>query len=428
MDSAVYSRILDLLHSEVKPALGCTEPIAAAIAVAKAVEVWPGCEPEHVTVLVSPNILKNAMGVGIPGTNEIGLPVAVALAVVCGKSEYGLEVLKDVNDEAIAGARALIAAGKVSVGLSDSTALLYVEARCSFADGHSSVCIVEGAHDRIRYVEKDGGAVFGARPSSEGAVSSLVPDFLTLDLIYEFASTADLSDLELMREEIAMNTALSEAGMKGRYGLCVGPTIAASRNREVFGNELASVCMAMTAAASDARMAGCPLPAMSNSGSGNQGLTVSLPVIAAARHMGASEEQLVRALTLSNLVAIHIKSYLGKLSALCGCVVASTGSSCGIIMLKGGTTAQMASAIKNMIGSITGMVCDGAKVGCALKVASGVSCAIQSAILALDGICVQPTDGIIDADIEKTIRNLGAIGSNGMKQTDRMILDIMVEK
>lgn len=428
MDARTYSAILDLLRSEVKPALGCTEPIAVAIAVARARAVFPEFDVEKVDVKVSPNILKNAMGVGIPGTGQTGLPVAVALSVVCGRFEYGLEVLKDVDSEAVRKARELVASGAVSVGVSSSTRMLYAEAECSFSGGHVSRCILEGAHDHVAFVSRDGEAVFGEIPGEAAASDAPSHDFLTLDLIYEFARTADLSDLDLMRQEIEMNTRLSEEGLRNGYGLQVGRTICAPSNDEVFGSSLVSRCMAMTAAASDARMAGCTLPAMSNSGSGNQGLTVSLPVIAAARHLESSEEELVRALAMSNLVAIHIKSYLGKLSALCGCVVASTGSSCGIIMLRGGSVEQMAAAIKNMAGSITGMVCDGAKEGCALKVASGVSCAVQSAVLALGGICVQPTDGIIDSDIERTIRNLGILGSSGMKQTDRLILDIMVGK
>jgi L-cysteine desulfidase len=184
----------------------------------------------------------------------------------------------------------------------------------------------------------------------------------------------------------------------------------------------------MTAAASDARMAGSTLPAMSNSGSGNQGITVSMPVIAYALKYKVDDEKLARALILSNLVAIHIKHFLGKLSALCGCVVASTGSACGIVYLEGGGYEQVCAAIKNMAGNITGMVCDGAKVGCAMKVASGVSCAVQSAVLALRGTCIPSTDGIIEDDVEKTIRNIGTIGSAGMKATDRMILDIMLCK
>lgn len=427
MDNKTYRDILAILHQEVKPALGCTEPVAVALAVAKAASLVSGEEPAEVRVSVSPNILKNAMGVGIPGTDQTGLPVAIALAVCCGKPEYGLEVLKEVDDSAITKAKAFLP--KVKVCLADSGKLLFAEAVCSYASGHVAVCCIEDAHDNIAFVSLDGNVLLDKRSGASGdAKSELNGNFLKLSLIYEFGKTADIADLGLLREEIAMNTALANAGLEGEYGLKVGRTIASSLHRDVYGDNLVTRAMALTAAASDARMSGCPLPAMSNSGSGNQGLTVSLPVIAAAHMLGSSEEELIRALAVSNLVAIHIKSYLGKLSALCGCVVASTGSSCGIIMLKGGTAANMAAAIKNMIGNITGMVCDGAKTGCALKVASGVSCALQSAVLALDGICIGATDGIIDNDVENTIRNLGGIGAVAMNETDRMILDIMTHK
>ena len=428
MEKKIYDRILRLLHQEVKPALGCTEPIAVAIAAACAAEQFPDGKVERVKVCVSPNILKNAMGVGIPGTHETGLYIATALAVCCGHSEYGLEVLRDVDAEGLAAAKDMVARKCISVCVSSSPKMLYARVECTFEGGHVAVCDISDAHDNISFISRDG-VVLKDSASDDAAVSDEVDArFLTLGLICEFASTAALEDLTLMEEEIEMNTALAEEGMRGEYGLRVGRTISSGRYRDVFSDDFVSGAMACTAAASDARMAGCPLPAMSNSGSGNQGLTVSLPVIVAARHLGSTREQLVRALAVSNLVAIHIKAYLGKLSALCGCVVASTGSSCGIIMLKGGTVDQMGSAIKNMIGSITGMVCDGAKEGCAMKVASGVSCAVQSAVLALDGISVKPTDGIIDEDVEKTIRNLGLLGSRGMLETDRMILGIMTGK
>lgn len=430
MDSALYNHILELLHQEVKPALGCTEPVCVAIAIARASSLFEG-RPLEVKVKVSSNILKNAMGVGIPGTGQIGLPIASALAVVCGNADYGLEVLKDVNAAAVEEAKAYVDSGAVSISLADNDLLLYVEAECLFAGGHSSRCIIADSHDRIVFVSRDGEVLCDCRseaPKAGGTGALKSSDGLSLEQIYDFALTASLDDLGLMKEEIRMNTALSQEGLKGDYGLKVGRTIADRAKSDVFGDGLMTRCMAMTAAASDARMAGCVLPAMSNSGSGNQGITVSMPVIAAAKSLGSDEESLIRALTLSNLVAIHIKSYLGKLSALCGCVVASTGSSCGIVMLNGGGLKEIGYAVKNMIGNITGMVCDGAKEGCAMKVASGVSCSVQSAMLAMKGICVPPTDGIIDRDVEKTIANLGRIGSMGMKQTDEMILDIMVCK
>ena len=420
-----YSRISALLHAEVKPALGCTEPIAVAIAVARAVAVWPQSRPESVKVLVSPNILKNAMGVGIPGTGQTGLPIAIALAVVCGHHEYGLEVLKDATPKAVQAAKTYVSEGRITVGVAKTDRMLYASAECFFAGGHRSSAAIRDAHDAIVFVSRDDEVLLDVAPCETSAEGGENGRFLSLPLILEFAQTAREPDLALMKEQLRLNSALADAGLKNGYGLSVGRTLADDPS---FGEDLTTMCMAYTAAASDARMSGCMLPAMSNSGSGNQGITASLPVIAAARTLASSEEELLRALVASNLVAIHIKSYLGKLSALCGCVVASTGASCGIIMLKGGTVEQMGFAIKNMIGCITGMVCDGAKEGCAMKVASGVSCALQSAVLAMKGICVRPTDGIVDEDVEKTIRNLGEIGSNGMRQTDSLILDIMVCK
>ena len=251
---------------------------------------------------------------------------------------------------------------------------------------------------------------------------------LTVKEILEFASNVAYEDIEFILESRTLNLALAYEGMKGSYGLKVGYAISLDANREVFGGDFLSYAMAMTAAASDARMAGCTLAAMSNSGSGNQGITVTMPVIAYSQRYGTNDEQLARALILSHLIAIHIKGYLGKLSALCGCVIASTGAACGLVYLRGGDYEQICSAIKNMIGNITGMVCDGAKVGCAMKVASGVSSALQSAVLAREGICISEYEGIIEKDIEKTIQNLGRIGSVGMQHTDNMILDIMVCK
>ncbi len=467
MDANTYENIKGLLYREVKPALGCTEPVSVALCVARAVDAYYStsainrtdrvkrskpvetgttenagdnpsyCQTEDangtdtikkITVYVCEGILKNAMGVGIPGTGQRGLSIAVAMAAVCGNWHYGLEVLKDSDSEAIMKAKEMVAQGKVCIKAEKTDKILYSRAECEFEGGGASVCVIEDEHDNITYLSSCGRVLLDKRQECIQECGKPDGKFLSLGMIYEFACNAALSDLGIIKEQIEMNTALSDEGLRGNYGLRVGKTIADPDNAKVFGGSLNSQCMSRTAAASDARMSGCTLPAMSNSGSGNQGLTVSLPVITTAGYLHSDEEQLIRALTLSNLVAIHIKSYLGRLSALCGCVVASTGAACGIVMLKGGGVEEMSSAIKNMVGNITGMICDGAKEGCALKVASGVSCAIQSAVLALRGICAQPTDGIIDSDIEKTIRNLGNIGSGGMKQANCLILDIMLCK
>ena len=438
--TARESEIIGLIHKEVKPALGCTEPIAVALAVAKAMEVmedgldrsgWRMSDGYRLSIEVSGNILKNGMGVGIPGTGMVGLHIASALGAVCGKSAYGLEVLSDLTDATVERAKEMVSQEVVSVSLADTDLKLYVKAKVAY-DGHTSYAVIENDHDNI--VETGFDAVASRSDNLKGAAEVCIEQKSTLDYgltvkeILEFASTVAYEDIRFILESRTLNLALAHEGLSGRYGLKVGYAINLDCNKEVFGGDFLSYAMALTAAASDARMAGCTLAAMSNSGSGNQGITVTMPVIAYSIKYGTSDEQLARALVLSHLIAIHIKGYLGKLSALCGCVIASTGAACGLVYLRGGDYEQICAAIKNMIGNITGMVCDGAKVGCAMKVASGVSSALQSAVLAREGICISAHDGIIEKDIEKTIMNLGRIGSIGMQHTDNMILDIMVCK
>ena len=433
------SEIIELIKKEVKPALGCTEPIAVALAVAKAMEImeehagcadgWRYSDGYSLKIEVSGNILKNGMGVGIPGTGMVGLHIASALGAVCGKSAYGLEVLGDLNDESIAKAKEMVEGQRVTVGIAETPLKLYVKATVTDGNGQSGYAVIEKDHDNI--VETGFGETVLSSSHKEKACADqkTTLDYkLTVKEIDEFARTVAFEDIEFILESRTLNLALAHEGMRGAYGLRVGQAISAAANREVFGEDFLSYAMALTAAASDARMAGCTLAAMSNSGSGNQGITVTMPVIAYSIKYKTDDEQLARALVLSHLIAIHIKGYLGKLSALCGCVIASTGSSCGLVYLRGGDYEQICSAIKNMIGNITGMVCDGAKVGCAMKVASGVSSALQSAVLAREGMCISEHDGIIEKDIEKTIQNLGKIGSVGMQHTDDMILNIMVCK
>ena len=433
--------IIQLIRKEVKPALGCTEPIAVALAVAKAMETaqdncndlkesWRYAADYMLSIQVSGNILKNGMGVGIPGTGMVGLHIAAALGAVCGKSSYGLEVLHDLDNAAISKAKEI--AQTVDISLAETDHKLYVKACVTLKNGHISCAVIEDDHDRIVETWYDSTLLTSLR-GTEGQ-QDMNPDKSTLEYgltvkeIFDFSRTVAYEDIRFILESRTLNLALAEEGLKGCYGLKVGYAITLEGNKEVFGNDFLSYAMSLTAAASDARMAGCTLAAMSNSGSGNQGITVTMPVIAYSIKYKTTDEELARALVMSHLIAIHIKGYLGKLSALCGCVIASTGAACGLVYLRGGDYEQVCSAIKNMIGNITGMVCDGAKVGCAMKVASGVSSALQSAVLAREGICISEHDGIIEKDIEKTIRNLGRIGSVGMEHTDEMILDIMVCK
>lgn len=430
------AEIIELVKKEVKPALGCTEPAAVSLAVARSREAL-GCSEykdiESIEVEVSANILKNGMGVGIPGTGMVGLRIAAALGATCGKSAYGLEVLKDLGANSIDEAKEMNDSNMLVIKLADTPKKLYIKATVAAA-GHTASTVIEDGHDRIVSVMLDGRELLQDSLHTEDGTSYRNADKSTRDYglsvreIVEFAQYVPLGEIEFILDSVTLNKTLSDEGLHGNYGLNVGRTIMENMKSDLLGNSLLTYAMAVTAAASDARMDGCLLPAMSNSGSGNQGITATLPVIAFAEKSGAGKEQLARALMLSHLTAIHIKGYLGKLSALCGCVIASTGSACGIVYLKGGGYMEICCAIKNMIGNITGMVCDGAKESCALKVASGVSSAVQSALLAMNDICVASHDGIIDSSIEKTIENLGTIGSEGMQSADKMILDIMVGK
>ena len=426
------NEITALLRSEVKPALGCTEPIAVALAVAKSCELLrtKGLEPETIEVGVSGNVLKNGMGVGIPGTGMTGLHVASALAQACGKSEYNLEVFRDLTSTAVAQAKKTVDEKRVRISVADTPHKLYVSAVVRNGDDHARTDIRD-IHDNIVYYGLNGEALFETEHAGAGSENGvdggdrLESVELTMRDIWDYVHEIDPGDIAFILDAASMNRELAREGLMHDYGLRVGKTIQANIHRDVFGHGLLTHSMALTAAASDARMAGCTLPAMSNSGSGNQGITVTMPVVAAAEKLMSSYEDQARALALSHLVAIHIKQYLGRLSALCGCVVASTGSACGIVYLSGGTYEQACHAVKNMIGNITGMVCDGAKIGCALKVSSAVQSAVQAAILALEDICIPDNEGIIENDVEATIRNLAEIGSLGMKETDDLILKIM---
>ncbi|MDE5709311.1 MAG: L-serine ammonia-lyase, iron-sulfur-dependent, subunit alpha [Alistipes sp.] len=419
-------QIVDLIRREVVPAIGCTEPIAVALCTARAAELL-GMPPEKIAVRLSANILKNAMGVGIPGTGMIGLPIAVALGALIGRSEYELEVLRDVMPEAVARGRAYIDEKRICIGLKEGTdEKLYIEIEAEAA-GHRAVAIIAGGHTRFVYLERDGLVELDERtPASGAAVESDVP--LSLQRVWDFAMTAPVDELRFILETRRLNKAAAEKSFAGEYGHCVGRTLRRERELQVIGDSVFSRILSYTSAACDARMAGAMIPVMSNSGSGNQGIAATLPVVVYAEETGADEERTIRALTLSHLTVIYIKQSLGRLSALCGCVVAATGSSCGIVYLMGGGYAQTVAAVKNMIANLTGMICDGAKPSCAMKLTSGVSTAVVSALMAMDGHCVTPVEGIIDEDVDKCIRNLTDIGREGMNETDRLVLDIMTNK
>lgn len=426
LSSSERRKIIDLINCEVVPAIGCTEPIAVALCTARAAETL-GAEPERISVRLSANILKNAMGVGIPGTGMIGLPIAVALGALIGRSEYRLEVLRDVTPEAVERGREMIDRRCISIGLKEGVCeKLYIEAEVE-ADGHRAVAVIAGGHTDFVFVSRDGEVLFDKRTPAEcDDEAGEVP--LTLARVWDFAMTSPVDELRFILETRRLNMAAAERSFAGEYGHCVGRTLRCDRERKVMGDSIFTRILSYTSAACDARMAGAMIPVMSNSGSGNQGIAATLPVAVYADEMQATEEQTIRALVLSHLTVIYIKQSLGRLSALCGCVVAATGSSCGITYLMGGGYDQAAAAVKNMIANLTGMICDGAKPSCAMKLTSGVSTAVLSAMMAMDGRCVSPVEGIIEEDVDRCIRNLTTIGREGMDETDRLVLRIMTNK
>ena len=433
MTPSERTSIIELIRREVIPAIGCTEPIAVALCVAKATEIL-GCKPHRIEAHLSANILKNAMGVGIPGTGMIGLPIAIALGALIGKSEYGLEVLKECTPDAVEAGKRMIADEAISIKLKEGiTEKLYIEITASAATTAASgattaTAIIAGGHTNFIYLSHNGEVLLDA-PLKSSAKQSEDKTALTLKKVYDFATTAPLEEIEFILESQRLNKAAAETSFKGRYGHQLGRTLKEStREMSILGNNTFSKILSYTTAACDARMAGVMVPVMSNSGSGNQGITATLPITIYAEENNKSREELIRALTLSHLTVIYIKQSLGRLSALCGCVVAATGSSCGITYLMGGGYNQISFAVQNMIATLTGMVCDGAKPSCSLKIASGVSTSLLSAILAMEEKCVSSVEGIIDNDVDKSILNLTRIGSESMNETDHTVLDIMTHK
>ena len=431
MSKEERERIIQLVKSEVVPAVGCTEPIAVALCVAKATETL-GCLPEKIEVWLSANILKNAMGVGIPNTGMIGLPIAIALGAICGRSEYQLEVLKDVDDKAVEQGRAYLDSHKVDIQLKEGIDdKLYIETLVTDAAGHTAKTIIAGSHTHFIYIERNGEVLTSnSLPLGEGLENGSSSDdsWLSLRKVYDFATTAPLDEILFINESRRLNEAAAEQSLHGNYGHLLGKTLTRPLGKGIMGDSIFSHIISTTACACDARMAGAMIPVMSNSGSGNQGICATLPVVKFAEENHNTDEELTRALMLSHLTAIYMKQSLGKLSALCGCVVASTGSSCGITYLMGGGYDQVCASVKNMIANLSGMICDGAKPSCTLKLASAVSTSVLSALMAISGECVSSTEGIIDDDVDRSIHNLTKIGKDAMNETDRCVLDIMTSK
>lgn len=426
MDTLERTKILKLIQQEVIPAIGCTEPISVALCTAKATEIL-GTIPEKITVYLSANILKNAMGVGIPGTGMIGLPIAIALGALIGKSEYQLEVLKECTHEAVKRGKKMIDQKSISISLKENIQeKLYIEVCCQTSQNHSTA-IIAGEHTHFIYISKNNDVLLDKKLDENNNHEEQILE-LNLQKVYDFATTSPINEIRFILESARTNKYAAEQSFKYDFGHSLGKTLRGKFEHKIMGDSIFSHILSYTSAACDARMAGAMIPVMSNSGSGNQGIAATLPIVIYAEENGKTEEELIRALILSHLTVIYIKQSLRRLSALCGCVVAATGSSCGITYLMGGKYPQITAAVKNMIANLTGMICDGAKPSCALKLTSGVSTAVLSAILAMEQKCVTSVEGIIENDVDQCIRNLTLIGSQGMNETDKIVLDIMTHK
>ncbi len=424
-------QIIALIKREVVPAVGCTEPIAVALCAAVAAEAL-GCRPEgrpeRIEVRLSANILKNAMGVGIPGTGMIGLPIAIALGALYGNSSHELELLGTITPEQVERGKAFLAQNPIDISLAEGRVpKLYVEVEM-WCGEDSARAVIAGTHSSVVLVERNGEVLRGSDIVAEHEESHDEVVELSLRKVYDFAMKAPLAELEFIMESARLNMAAAETSFAGNYGHGLGVMLRRGGSCNIMGDTLFSRILAYTSGACDARMSGAAVPVMSNSGSGNQGIAATVPVVVYGRECEATHEQMVRALALSHLTVIYIKQGLGRLSALCGCVVAATGSSCGITYLMGGGYDEVTIAVKNMVANLTGMICDGAKPSCSLKISSGVSTAVLSAMMAMEHRCTTSTEGIVDEDVDKTIRNLTDIGRDAMGETDKMILDIMTTK
>jgi L-cysteine desulfidase len=418
-----------LLKEETALAVGCTEPIAIALACAKAKEaIGPTSKDlEKIELNLSRNIIKNALGVGIPGTQLTGIPIAAALGYTGGDASKALEVVANVTKEEVAKATQYVKENRITINQYQGPENLYIEAIVT-VDNRTAAVIIRNDHTQIEKVVLDGKTLFQEEStySEEEEVSKL--NTKSLADIFEFAQQTPLEPVMFILEGARLNRTVAEEGLIGNYGLQVGKSIKTSVEKNLMGDSIITYGIELASAASDARMAGCNLAVLTNSGSGNQGITVSLPVMATAEKLNKSEEELHRALLVSNLAAIHARKGMDRLTAMCGAFTAGIGASCGITYLLGGDITQLYKAVQNMVANLTGMVCDGAKDGCALKIASVVEAAFRSALMATNEISIATDKGINEDDVEKSLRNLVRIGNTGMTNTDKVILDIMVSK
>lgn len=429
-ENPLWQRFILAVQEEVKPALGCTEPISLALAAAVAAAELDGAV-ERIDAWVSPNLMKNGLGVTVPGTGMVGLPIAAALGALGGNSQAGLEVLKDASAQAIHDAKAMLSAGKVSVMLQQPCdEILFSRAKVYSRDGWACVTIV-GGHTNIVRIETHAGVKFAQDTRTDGDEQDsplAVLSTTSLEEILAFVNNVPFDDIRFILDAARLNGELSQEGLRGSWGLHIGATLEKQCARGLLANDLSTAIIIRTSAASDARMGGATLPAMSNSGSGNQGITATVPVMVVAEHFGADEEKLARALMLSHLSAIYIHHQLPRLSALCAATTAAMGAAAGMAWLVDGRYSTISMAIGSMIGDVSGMICDGASNSCAMKVSTSASAAWKAVLMALDDTAVTGNEGIVAHNVEQSISNLCALACHSMQQTDKQIIEIMARK
>ncbi|WP_313773810.1 serine dehydratase subunit alpha family protein [Enterobacter huaxiensis] len=429
LTNPLWNHFIRAVQEEVKPALGCTEPVSLALACAIAAEQLSG-EITQVEAWVSPNLLKNGLGVTVPGTGMVGLPIAAALGAIGGNAQAGLEVLKDASAEALARAKCLLAEGKVQVKLQEPCDEILYSRACVYAGDASAIVTIAGGHTRVVEVVRQGERRFtlGEQLTEENTDPLAVLSTSTLSQILEFVEQVPFEAIRFILQARQLNDALSREGLSGKWGLHIGATLSKQRSRGWMAQDLGSDIVIRTSAASDARMGGATLPAMSNSGSGNQGIAATMPVVVVAEHVQADDERLARALMLSHLTAIYIHYQLPRLSALCAATTAGMGSAAGMAWLMGGDYRTISMAIGSMIGDVSGMICDGASNSCAMKVSTSVSSAWKAVMMALDDTAVTGYEGIVAHDVEQSIANLCSLACRSMQETDRQIIAIMAGK
>ncbi|RDY26431.1 serine dehydratase subunit alpha family protein [Romboutsia weinsteinii] len=425
----VRKQLVDILVAEVKPALGCTEPVAVALACAKAKELLGEDIVKH-NVLVSPNVYKNGMCVGIPGTDRLGLKISVALGFIGGHSENGLRVLETLTEEEVKAAEQYIDTNQISISPAETKEKVYIEVTLQGATKTSKV-VIRTKHDNFVYLESNGEILLNEEVKEEVAITTTeekenILDTITIKELVENIENLDFKEIEFLLEGISMNEEMANYGLNQKIGVGVGYGMKKSMENGLLGDDIINSAMMITAAASDARMAGVKLPVMSSNGSGNHGITAILPIVAYSKKFPQTDEKLAKSLAISHLVTAYVKNFTGRLSAVCGCgVAASTGATAGISWLMSGDIRQVEGAMENIVASLSGMICDGAKSGCALKLASAASAAVQSAIIANQDCFVPPLNGIVGTSVEQSIQNLGRVSDKGMSVTDEVIINVM---